>query len=77
MASGKTAFAKQLATDLDMHYVPDANMDDFLINPYGFDLRQLDHLLPENARTFDTNNFLKDPKHVNVATYQMHMCKLK
>lgn len=77
MASGKTAFAKQLATDLDMHYVPDADLDEFLINPYGFDRRQLDPLLPENARSFDTKDFLTNPRHVNVASYQVNMCKLK
>lgn len=77
VAAGKTEFAEQLAKDLDMHYIPAANMDTLFINPYGYDMRKLDHLLPENAQTFDTNNFLQDPKHINVACYQLHMYKLK
>lgn len=77
IAAGKTEVAKKIAKDLDMHYVADANMDDYFVNEYGFDLRKLDHLLPEHARTFDTNDFLKNPKSINVAAYQLHMCKLK
>lgn len=60
-----------------MLYVPEANMDLYYINPYGYDMRQLDPDLPEDTRSFDTNNFLRDPKHKNVAFYQLHMYKLR
>lgn len=52
-------------------------MDDYFVNAYGFDMRQLDPQLPEAARTFDTNNFLQTPTHENVACYQLHQLKLK
>lgn len=77
MAAGKTAFGEQLAQDLDMLFVPGVNMDDYFINAYGFDMRKLDPLLPVKARSFDTNDFLKDPNHINVAAYQFHMLRLK
>ena len=56
-----------------MLYVPEANMDLLYINDYGIDFRTFDSKLPPNCRTFDTNNFLKDPKNRWVANYQYHM----
>lgn len=76
-ASGKTAFGEQLAKDLDMMFVPGVNLDEYYVNYYGYDLRQFDHTLPVKARTFDTNDFLKDPRHVNVAAFQVHQMRLK
>lgn len=66
-----------MAKELDMHYLPAVNMDHYLINEYGFDMRKLDALLPEDAHSFDNNNFLKTPDHKNVATYQWHLFRLK
>jgi len=77
IASGKTKLAQQLAKDLDMHFLPGPTMDRYFINSYGYDMRKVDHLLPENARTFDVNNYLKDPRHINVAVFQLHMYRAK
>lgn len=77
VAAGKSEFAQELAKELDMLYVPEANMDAYYINPYGYNMRQLDHDLPEDTRSFDTNNFLRNPNHINVAFYQLHMYKLR
>lgn len=77
IAAGKTKFAQELAKELDMHYMPHANMDMAFINSYGFDLRTLDDQLPPKARTFDEKNFLADPKHRLVALLQVHLYKLK
>ncbi|KAL1116538.1 hypothetical protein AAG570_005010, partial [Ranatra chinensis] len=75
--SGKTAFAKELARQLDMHHIPDANMDMLYINQYGYDMRQLDDRLPESTRSFDEKNFCRDPKHTNAAAFQIWMYRLR
>lgn len=77
IAAGKTKFAQELAKELDMHYVPHANMDHLLINPYGFDLRTLDHKLPKGARTFDEKNFLAEPNHRMTGTLQYSLYGLR
>jgi len=58
----KTEFAKELAEELDMVYVPGANMDDYYINKYGYDLRELDHVFhyPRNV-SYDEKKFAQDP----------------
>lgn len=77
IAAGKTEFAKQLANDLDMFYMPQATMDDIYINEYGYDMRELDPQLPPGARTFDEKTFLKDPKHRFTSALQLNMFNLK
>lgn len=71
IASGKTAFAKALADDLGMLYLPEANMDMVYINHYGFDLRTLDNQLPASCRSFDVKDFCIDPKNRLVAMFQI------
>ncbi|KAG5882119.1 hypothetical protein JTB14_016882 [Gonioctena quinquepunctata] len=71
VASGKSKFAKQLATELEMLYLPEANLDMININSYGFDLRKLDPQMPESCRTFDVMDFLRNPKHRSVAKFQI------
>lgn len=73
VAAGKSAFAKELAAELEMKHFPEVNLDSFYINSYGYDLRKLDPQLPESMKSFDVNNFLKDPMHRNVATFQIRM----
>ncbi|XP_058831197.1 NADH dehydrogenase [ubiquinone] 1 alpha subcomplex subunit 10, mitochondrial [Topomyia yanbarensis] len=77
IAAGKSAFAKELATELEMKYFPESNMDSYYLNRYGYDMRQLDPQLPPNMRSFDTNNFLQDPTNRNVATFQIRMMVLR
>lgn len=58
----KSKFAKELAEEFDMLYVPGASMDDLYINKYGYDLRELDWQFqhPKN-KSFDEKKFAKDP----------------
>jgi len=58
----KTKFAKELAEEFDMLYVPGASMEDYYINKYGYDLREVDHLFeyPENV-SFDEKKFCQNP----------------
>ncbi|KAK8743067.1 hypothetical protein OTU49_001509 [Cherax quadricarinatus] len=77
IAAGKTAFAKEIADELDMLYVPEANMDMYYINSYGYDLRQLDDRLPESTKSFDEKNFHQDPTHLNAAGFQFQMFRIR
>jgi len=77
VASGKTAFAKEIAEDLDMVYVPEANMDMLYINDYGFDMRTLDPQLPKDVKSCDNASFLRDPSQRNAAGMQFEMYKLR
>ncbi|XP_074109360.1 NADH dehydrogenase (ubiquinone) subunit ND-42 [Cotesia typhae] len=67
---GKDKFARQLAEELEMYYMPPYSWDEFLITPYGFDLRSLNSKLPIDAQFLDLNMFLKDPKGRNSASIQ-------
>lgn len=77
IGAGKTKFAKELAEELEMCYVPDANMDMFYINPYGYDMRQLDPDMPKKVKSFDVNNWLSNPKHENAAGLQLVLYKIR
>lgn len=73
IASGKTAFAKELAAELGMRYMPAITMDAHYINSYGYDLRQLDPQLPVSCQSYDVKNFCENPHHLNCANYQILM----
>lgn len=77
IAVGKTNFAKMLADDLDMHFVPEANMDMVCIDPYGFDERSLNDKLPENLQNLDEKIFCCNPFHKNAAFFQFSMFELR
>lgn len=77
IASGKTEFAKELASQLDMFHMEDVNMDTVYINPYGYDMRQLDPKVPEDMRSFDETKFNLTPTHRNVASFQAWMYRLR
>lgn len=77
VAAGKSKFAQELASDLDMLYVPEANLDLIYINQYGYDMRQLDDQLPASCKSFDVNNFLRNPTHTLTATFQLRMYTLR
>lgn len=77
VAAGKTKFAQELAKELDMHYVPHVNMDQYYINAYGFDLRTFDDRLPEGARSFDEKKFLANPSHRMTCWLQHELYSLK
>jgi NADH dehydrogenase (ubiquinone) 1 alpha subcomplex subunit 10 len=77
IAAGKSAFAKELADDLEMLYMPQPTLDYIYKNPYGYDLRQLDVQLPENLKSFDTRRFCLEPNHRNVAQFQIRMYMIR
>lgn len=77
IAAGKTNFAKELAAELDMLYMPAATLDDIYINDYGFDLRKLDDKLPEGAKSFDVSRFCLDPTNRLVGQFQLRMYQLR
>lgn len=61
IAAGKSALAKSLAAELDMLYFPEANLDMFYTNGYGYNLKQLDYLLPESVKSYDVKDFCLNP----------------
>lgn len=60
-----------------MLYFPEANQDMFYINHYGYDLRKLDPQLPESCRSFDVMDFLKNPRHLLTARFQIDQYMIK
>jgi len=59
----KTKFAKELAEEFGMLYVPGSSMDDYYINSYGYDLRDLDWQFHyQKNKSFDEKKFAQDPQ---------------
>lgn len=77
IGAGKSSFAKELAEDLDMLYIPEADLDSEYINGYGYDLRQLNSKLPPAAQYFDVKDFTRNPKHPNAGIMQLEMQQLR
>ncbi|GAB6023800.1 NADH dehydrogenase (Ubiquinone) 1 alpha subcomplex [Chamberlinius hualienensis] len=77
IAAGKTTFAKELAEQLDMLYLPEVTADMEYINAYGHDLRDYASLIPESIQPFDIDSFYKTPNHKNVASFQLLMYRLR
>jgi NADH dehydrogenase (ubiquinone) 1 alpha subcomplex subunit 10 len=77
VAAGKSKFAKSLAEDLDMLHMPEVTMDDYYINSYGYDLREVDPQLPPAARSYDERNFCIEPNHQNAASFQIVKYKMR
>lgn len=70
---GKTTFAKKVAEEFELKYVPEPTMDRYYITPYGFDLRIIDDLMPPAYKACDLKIFYSNPHHPNVAKYQYKM----
>lgn len=77
VASGKSSFAKELAEELEMLYMPQPTLDQIYINRYGYDMRQLDSDLPVDCRSFDIKNFCNTPEGRNVGQFQIRMYMLR
>ncbi|KAB0800128.1 hypothetical protein PPYR_08008 [Photinus pyralis] len=71
IAAGKTKLAKELAAELDMLYLPEANLDMLTTNIYGFNLKKLNDQIPESLRFYDIPDFLLNPRHKMTACFQM------
>lgn len=77
IASGKDKFARNLAVQLGMAYMPSPSFDILYANKDGLDIRSLNHLLPEVAQCCDITHFLSNPHHVNIAAFQASYLMLK
>jgi len=60
-AIGKSKFAKELAEELDMLYIPYPRADLYLIDSYGVDLRQYNDLMIPINQTYDEKDFARNP----------------
>ena len=59
-ALGKSELA--IADEFDMKFVPGFTMDDYYVNHYGYDLRELDYRFAhERNVSYDEKKFSKDP----------------
>lgn len=77
IASGKSALVKTLADELGMKYFKEPSVNDFYVDDYGFDLRTIDHLVPESLRSCDMKRYYENPHDRNVAAMQLLMYKLR
>ena len=76
-AAGKAALAKELADELDMAYFEAPSIAKTYINDYGVDLRKFDSMLPEICKSYDENDFLKDPKNIKASQMQLKMFHMR
>ena len=61
---GKTEFAKYLAKEFDLHYMPAGTQEDIFVNEKGFDLRKLNEIFDGNHPQLvlkDLNDFYNEP----------------
>ncbi|XP_043499572.1 NADH dehydrogenase [ubiquinone] 1 alpha subcomplex subunit 10, mitochondrial [Polistes fuscatus] len=77
IAAGKDKFARELAKELEMGYMPAPSFDLIYKNAYGFDLRSYNPQLPKRLRFIDEKTFLTNPKHPNIAAFQITYYLLK
>ncbi|KAA0191352.1 hypothetical protein HAZT_HAZT005129 [Hyalella azteca] len=73
----KDKFAKELADELDMFYIPGANMDSIYVNEYGFDRRTINHKLPQIFHSVDIEDFLRNPNRRATTRLQFHLMKIR
>jgi NADH dehydrogenase (ubiquinone) 1 alpha subcomplex subunit 10 len=59
---GKTEFAQRLAKEFDMKFFPSTSERQcFLYPEYNYDIRGLDSVMPETAKSYDLKRFYTDP----------------
>ncbi|KAG1653422.1 NADH dehydrogenase [ubiquinone] 1 alpha subcomplex subunit 10, mitochondrial [Nymphon striatum] len=76
IAAGKTSFSKKLAEELDMKYVREPVVDMKYIQN-GYNMKQLDPYLPDSLKSFVLQDFLKNPLHKRVASFQLDFFVLR
>merc|ERR1719402_1088747 len=81
-ALNKTKFCQELADEFDMKFVPGFTMDDFYINHYGYDLRDMDYMMTHTRNlSYDEKKFAQDPTGQNGGLdrmlYDSHMGRFK
>ena len=77
---GKTEVAKAIAEEFDMLFVPGFTMENFYINSYGYDLRELDYQIKhERVKSYDEKKFAQDPLGqdggLDRMLYQLHIMR--
>uniref|UniRef100_A0A1E1X7V4 NADH dehydrogenase [ubiquinone] 1 alpha subcomplex subunit 10, mitochondrial n=1 Tax=Amblyomma aureolatum TaxID=187763 RepID=A0A1E1X7V4_9ACAR len=77
IGSGKSALAKTIAEEFELKHFEEPSLDQLYVDDYGFDYRNLDHLLPPSCRSCDIKRFYQDPHNINVAVMQLHMYMLR
>ncbi|KAL1506264.1 hypothetical protein ABEB36_005658 [Hypothenemus hampei] len=77
IAAGKSKLGKEIAKQFGLLYLPEANLDMSYTNKYGYNLKQLDPMLPPDCRSFDVKDFLKHPKHKLNARMQIDQYLIK
>jgi len=80
VAVGKNEFAKHLAKEFDLKLIPPTpDWKIFTNNPYNFDQRKLDPMLPEGAKSYDLKRFLneKHPEKGTVGRLLLEWYKIK
>ncbi|XP_014671235.1 PREDICTED: NADH dehydrogenase [ubiquinone] 1 alpha subcomplex subunit 10, mitochondrial-like [Priapulus caudatus] len=77
ICAGKSTLAKNLAKELDFHFVPEATIDDFYINSYGKDFRDADPDLPPSVRSFELKDFYVNPNDPRASNFQIMMYWLR
>lgn len=74
---GKEDFARRLADELGMYYMPHIDLDSYYKNEFGFDYRGLNPLLPERLRHCDWEMFHENPSRHSVVHMQNFIFKLR
>lgn len=77
VSAGKEDFAKMLAEELNMLYLPQPNLDSYYINNHGYDYRALNPLLPERLRICDWQMFHENPSRHSVIHMQHFLFKMR
>lgn len=58
---GKNDFARRVAQNFDLKYIPGVTEDDIFVYPNKFDLRSTDICLPEEAQCYTNAKLFNDP----------------
>jgi len=58
---GKNDFAKRIANNFDLKYIPAVNEEDIFCRRNNFDIRTVDDCLPENAKSYTLRSLFHDP----------------
>lgn len=77
IAAGKDKFARELAKELDMAYMPAPTFDRLCVDAYGFDIRTVDHDFPQHIQQCDVERFLTNPRHANVPAFEVQYYVIK
>lgn len=77
VACGKEDFARRLANELGMLYLPMVDLESYFINDHGYDYRALNPLLPERLRHCDWEMFHENPSRHSVMHMQYYLFKLR